>query len=123
MAPAITLLPAGVTTFQEKYCAARGCRREEFIPQIFWRALHRHALVLAPVVATMRRDHFAVDRELIAIAGRVRTLRELDEELRDFRHDARNRHWWRTRVRLRLSTRRLRRIAGTYLAAVPAEPL
>lgn len=115
------MLPARVTTFQEKYCAARGCRSEEFIPQLLWRSLHRHALLVAPVVVTMRQDLFAVDRELIALVGRVRTMRELDEELRDFRYDPRNRHWWRTRVRLRISTRRLRRIAGGYLAAAPAE--
>lgn len=109
-----------MSTFQEKYCAARGCRGDEFVPQIFWRALHRHALVIAPVAATMDRDYFALDRELIAVVGRARTMGELDEELRDFRHDERNHHWWRMRARLRLSTRRLRRIAGTYLAAAPA---
>ena len=119
--PAVILLPGGVTTFLEKYCAARGCRREEFIPHLFRRSLHRHALLLALVVAAVRHNHFAPDQELIGLAGRARTMRELDDERRDFRHDARNRHWWRTRARLRVSTRRLRRIAGLYLSAAPAE--
>lgn len=110
-----------VTTFREKYCAARGCSSEAFATQLFWRCLHPHAVAVAPVVAAIQRGHFDADRELIAAAARARTMGELDEEILDFMHDARNRHWWRRRGRLRLSTQRLRRIARVHLLAGPAE--
>lgn len=109
-------VPLRVTTFQENYCASRGCAGEEFTSHLFWRCLHRHALPLAPLVAVLQPDFFAADRELIMLAGRARTMQELNEEIRDFMHDTRNNRWWRMRAQVRVSTQRLRRVARHYLA-------
>ncbi len=116
------LIPSDVTNFRDNFCTARGCGSEEFASEIFWRCRHRHAVALAPVVMVLQPDYFSPDRDLIAHLGRVWTMRELDAELRDFMHDARNQPWWRMRGRVRLSTQRLRRIARPHLAAAPAAP-
>ena len=115
------MLVTRVNTFRENYCAANGCSGEEFTSRVFWRCLHRHALVVAPLVAAFQADYFEADREFIVQAGRARTMKELNEEIRDFMHDARNLRWWRTRAQVRVSTQRLRRVARRHLAVPPAE--
>ena len=84
------LLPRTVNSLRERFCAAHGCRPDDFVRVVFWRCLHRHAVPLAPVCAALHADYFAADRDLITSAGRVRSLRELNEEIRDFMLDARN---------------------------------
>ena len=119
-AAAALLLARTLSTFREKYCAACGCDREAFAARLFWRCLHRHALPLAPIIAVVQPDYFARDRELIALAGKARTMRELNEEIRLYVDDARNYRWWPRQARVRRSTRRLRRIAWPFLAAETA---
>ena len=108
-----------MTTFQERYCAARQCSPEDFARALFWQCLHRHALP----IALLRREFFAADWELVVQAGRARNLRELNEEIREFVHDGRNRIWWRGRAHFRLSTHRLRNVARQYLQSVLPLPL
>ena len=69
----------------------------------------------APLLLVMRPEFFALDRELLGGVSRAATWQQLEEEIRDYTMDARNRSWWRRRGRCRLSTRRLRRIAAHYL--------
>lgn len=109
------LAPRSVKSFQTLYCAAHRCRKDEFVHHVFWQCLHRHAVFLAPLVALLHWDYFRVDRELITLAGRVRTLRELNEELRDFMQDRRNHGWWRQRVLVGLSVHRLRHLGRRFL--------
>jgi len=68
----------------------------------------------------MMRDYFAVDREFIALAGRTRTIAQLQVEIQDYVMDHRNRGWWRRRAQVRVSTRRLRRLAHAHLGAGPS---
>ena len=83
---------------------------------MFWRALHWRAIPWAPRVAVLHPEYFAPDRELLDGAARVTTRQQLEEEIRDYAMDARNLNWWRRRLRCRLSTHRLRRIAAGYLS-------
>ena len=69
----------------------------------------------APFLLAVRPSFFVPDRELIGEAGRTVSLRQLDEEIRDFAMDYRNRNWWRKSIRWRISTHRLRRLAARYL--------
>jgi hypothetical protein len=52
-----------------------------------------------------------LDREVIARVARARSMREVDDELRTYSDDVRNREWWRRHGRVRVSARRLRREA------------
>jgi len=104
-------------TFRERYCAAHGCPPGAFRGRLFWLCLHRHALPLAAVSGWSReRGYWAVDHELIANAGEVKSIRQLDEEIRDYVRDHRNSGWWRRTAHVRLSTRRLRGFAVHYLS-------
>lgn len=116
------LLAARLITFREKYCAASGCRPEEFPCRLFWRCLHRHAVPLVPLITALHPDYFSPDRELISLVARTRTMKELNEEIRDFMNDTRNHRWWRMRVHVRVSTQRLRRVARPYLTTSADSP-
>jgi len=111
-----------VNTFRERYCLARGCRPDRFVAQLFWRALHPHARLLVPVISFLEPEYFAPDRELLGRVGQTRTLRELNEELRDFTLDSRNRGWWRGRAHVRISTQRLRALARAHLTTIASGP-
>lgn len=98
-------------TLQERICAARRWRAEELGQRLFWHCLHRRAVLLAPVVRLFDAEYFAPDRELLARAAGTRSLRQLREEIRDFTTDPRNERWLRQHGRVRVSTRRLQRLA------------
>ena len=102
-------------TFEEHYCTVVGCPPEAFVNHLFWRCLPWPARLLAPLVGRAAPNYFALDRELIAEVGRSRTLSEIERELRDFVNDERNHSWLRRSGRVRVSTRRLRRVVRRCL--------
>ena len=107
-----------MSTLNEQYVATHGEPGAGVGRHLFRACLHRRALMLAPLIAFCDSDYFAPDRELLERAAQVRSLRELDEEIADFRNDARNQTWWRKYGRVRVSTRRLRRLARRLLPKV-----
>ncbi len=107
-----------VTTLRELYCLANDCAPTQFVGRVFWRTLYPQALLLAPVVTLFHRDYFQVDRELIVRIGGIRTWGELNEEIRDYVLDSRTQGWWRRRMHVRLSTRRLRALAQLHLPEI-----
>ncbi len=107
----------GVESFKERYCAATGCAERAFTGQVLWACLYRGAWPWALWARFAAPEFFAADRELIDAVGGAKSLAQVERELRDFSTDSRNREWWRRVVRLRISTRRLRRLARRYLAA------
>ncbi len=109
-------------TFRELYCAAERCRDDEFVPHIFWRCLYRQALPIAGLILLVHPDYFAPDRDLITFAGRTTSLRQFNEEVRDFVKDRRNRGWWRASLRVRVSAHRLRNIVVEHLSEVASAP-
>ena len=112
-----SLCCAGVNTLSEHFAALHPARPAEVARRLFWACLHRRGLVLVPILAVACRDFFAADRALLERVARVRTVEELEEEIHDFRTDARNQTWWRKVGRVRVSTRRLRRVVRPYLPA------
>jgi hypothetical protein len=81
---------------------------DDRLRRLFWRAFPPHLLPLVLCVMVFNPSYFRFDREVVDQLLRARTPREWEEELRDFSRDFRNRSWLRGRLRLRLSTRRLR---------------
>lgn len=75
-----------------------------------------------PFLSALQSDYFAPDRDLILNASRARSMRELDEDIRDYMQDSRNHRWWRMRAHVRLSTQRLRGLARRYFAEEDAGP-
>ena len=105
-----------VMMFKEIYCAETGCPETDFVRRVFWQCLHPHARWVAPLIDATSPHFFAADRELIELVGRLRSTDQLQSEIRDFVTDDRNRHWWRRRAQLRVSTQRLRRLVRKNLA-------
>ena len=104
-----------VKTFRDAYCAERACDGAAFEHEIFWRCLPLRARLLAPLAAVISEDHFLPDREFIKHVGGVGTAEQLNAEIRDFISDYRNTTWLRRRAKVRISVKRLRRLARTYL--------
>jgi hypothetical protein len=100
-------------TFEEVYCAHHRCTAQEFSRGIFWLALHRHALPLAPLL--LWGKYFAADRELIVACGRARSMRQIREEIEQHGCHPHNVGWLRQRCAIRISIRRLHRLARNYL--------
>jgi hypothetical protein len=100
-------------TFEEVFVERHGCTLVQFRRRVFWRTLHWHALFLAPLFLLKR--YSAADFDLIAACGRAQSMGSLREEIEAYRHDPRNEGWLRRRARIRLSGRRLLRMAYDYL--------
>jgi len=99
-------------TFAEAYCLVAGCPESRFARKVFWSCLHGPAIPLVPVITLLQPGYFNVEAQLIAHAGRATSLRLVDEEIRVFRSEFANQRWPRRGLRLRISTRRLRRLAA-----------
>jgi hypothetical protein len=113
-------------TFRERYSAAHACRSDEFVTRVVRLCLHRRARFMAPFIVLLSPNYFAPDRELIEAVSSSRSFRDLNDEIRDFTLDERNRSWWRGRLRFRLSTHRLRSLVRKYFrdaAPVPSAPV
>ena len=101
-------------TFAELYCARNSCSPHEFQRRVFWRTLHWHAVLLAPLL--MISDYFESDQELIEACARATRMKQIHEEIRDKPVHLNRGHWLHRHANLRISTRRLRRLAARYLA-------
>jgi hypothetical protein len=109
-------------TFEEKFCEVSGCSREDFSRKIFWKCLHRHALLLAPIILVFRSDYFAPDRELIAHLRRAEKMNDVWEEVRQYFVSPKYHGWLRRRANIRISARRLIELARDYLPATGSPP-
>jgi hypothetical protein len=109
-----------MNSFQETYCAGTGCSPVQFRRRVFWRCLPPMTRLAAPLFGGMNSEYFSADRDLIASAGRAASVAQIRDEIRDYFHDPRNQLWLRGKLRLRLSTARLRALARAYL---PDEPV
>ncbi len=111
---------AAVKTWEESYCERHRCTPLQFRQRVFWRTLHWHALPLAPFL--LPTGFFAEDLELIGACGQVRGMRELREELKEFRFRRVSESWLRRAMAIRVSTERLRRLARDYLPGASLPP-
>ncbi|OIQ98014.1 hypothetical protein GALL_199350 [mine drainage metagenome] len=100
-------------TFAELYCSRHGCPLRAFRRRIFWQLLPWHALPLAPVLVL--GDYFAPDYSLIDACARATGMGGIYEAIRDYPNSCRNLGWLRRRARVRISTRRLYRLAAIHL--------
>lgn len=103
-------------SFADRFCEDRRCRLDEFVPMVLRLCLPRRAL---PAFWLMGRSKFFdADRELIrAVAGAV-AMDQVRNATDDYWSHPANRTWLRRWVGLRLSTLRLRRLAGQYLPII-----
>ena len=102
-----------MSTFTELYCARHGCAPHEFRQRIFWRTLPWQAVPFAPLL--LLGNHFKSDHRLIDACGRATHLHQIQEEIHDRPFHRQVGRWLRRHAKLRISTRRLRKLAACYL--------
>lgn len=97
-------------TFLGAYCRLHGCAEGAFVRRIFWQAMYPHARLVA-LLCGRRVECFEADRALITYCGRLTSLSQIDQELVEFA-SLRNRGFLRRQCRIRVSGRRLKRLAA-----------
>lgn len=96
---------------EKNHCPEADCER-----RLFLACLHRRAFFAFPSVITMFNPlFFSADHELIRAAARATSHAQLERAITDFQSDSRNYEWSRRRLGLRVSVRRLRRVARQHL--------
>jgi hypothetical protein len=75
---------------------------------LFWRALYPHAWVLAVVIKLFRPSFFETDYELIRHLLESRSRKDIADHITYFHTDWRNKRFIRRRLKIRISTDRLR---------------
>lgn len=99
-------------TLAQLYAEKNHCPESDCARRLFHDCLHRRAYLALPSVITMFNPlFFSADHELIQAAGRATDPAQLERAIMDFQSDSRNYGWWRRRAGIRVSVRRLRRLA------------
>lgn len=113
-----------VKTFEQAYCEHHQCDASRFRSHIFWAALPWRAKFVAPLLGRLRGRYFSPERDLIAAVGEAISMARIRDEIRDYFMDPVQHRWLRRLGGIRLSTRRLQRIAlrcGVAAAAPGSE--
>lgn len=97
-------------TFEQLYCERRGVPPERFVASVMSEVLFPHARLLVPLLRFASVKYFQIDQELIRGAGRLRRFRDFAQEAEAFAHHPESAAFCRKTLRLRVSTRRLRRL-------------
>ena len=93
--------------FCELYCDRFQCSPMEFDDDVFWRCLHPRARLWAHLIRMVNRNYFATDIELIESVGDLTDLDQMDSEVMLFRYHRPAKGFWRGKMRVRISGRRL----------------
>lgn len=84
---------------------------------MFWRCLHRRALLLAPVIMAFKPQYFSPDFDLIASVGQMSDATHMSQEMADFRGHPWNHGFVRSRLRIRVSGARVCKMVQRVMAA------
>ena len=98
-------------TFKEVYCENYSCPPEHFGRQVFMKTLYPQARPLA-LFGGYRSARFARDRVLVDYCGTLRSFKEVEAEIKEYTQLGENRRFLRRTLRLRVSGRRLARLAA-----------
>lgn len=102
-------------TFSELYCSRHKISSDRFDSVVLARSLYPHARLVAPVILMLWPRHFAADLDLIRGVGQLRRMRDFSLETLDYSHHPGNQGGLRRAFKLRVSTKRLRRIVAETL--------
>jgi hypothetical protein len=110
--------------FKEAYCAAYGCKPENFDHQVFWKCVYRRALPLVVVIWAVERRMFQPDLEVIRALGAASSAVELQAVMGEFDNRCMvERSIRRAMFRMRVSGARLSSLFSGLLPLIkPPEP-
>ena len=101
--------------FTELFCQQHDLTPDRFAEEVLAQALYPHAHILYVLLVWLHRDYGAADLEFIHGVGRLSRLQDFWVEAEDYVHHPRNTGLLRQRLRIRVSTRRLRRLVNKTL--------
>lgn len=102
-------------SFRHRYCESRGLTPERFRGDLLARTLYPPARPLVPLLRLADPEYFQPDLEFIDAVGLMTDLEGFHEALDDYVGHYANRRFLRHRLRLRISARRMWRIARQVL--------
>ena len=103
-------------TFAEIYGEREGLAPAELNHVLFFRALYPHARLLARLVRWIQPRHFLADYEFCEDVGNLRSLEDFSLALGSYVEHPANWGFFRRRLRIRVSARRMFRIVRTVFA-------
>ena len=93
-------------TFRELYCEHHGVPYDRFERVLLWRCLHWQARPFYWLL-WLNRDYYSADFDFIRGVGDLRSRRDFRNEAAEFHYHPGNRGFFRTLLRLRVSSHRL----------------
>lgn len=100
-------------SFCAAYCQKHASEETTFERSVFWQVIYPHARLIA-FFGGDRSDLFSADRGLISYCGRLTSLDAIERELAEFA-SLQNRGFLRRSCRIRISGRRLKKLAAQCL--------
>lgn len=98
-------------TFEQLYCERYGCDAVQYPRRLFYATLPWRARICAWILGGFWGRYFSPERDLIADAGEATSMARIRDDIRDYFMDPVHQRWLRRGAGIRLSTRRLQRIA------------
>ncbi len=103
-------------SLQKAFCRKFSCPPEEFERKAFAAVVYPHVRIFL-LLGGYRSDYFGPDRAVVSYCGRLCSRVELDRELGEFAQMPENRKFLRSVLRLRVSGRRIKRLAARCWAS------
>jgi len=104
--------------FQLLICQRFNCSASEYEEKVFRECLYWHARLLSRVLRLLKPSFFAEDFKFINYLGASTGFREVSADLKNFRDaNAAESSFWRATLRIRVSGRKVSRLAQQLFAA------
>jgi hypothetical protein len=104
--------------FKTAFCARFEYQQEHFEKRVFWDSMHPEIKILAFLISCLRPSFFRSDLDCIRSIATAETKDEVRAIVRSLRFDPNfNRGFFRGFLRVRVSGRRLTRLANKVLIA------
>ena len=103
-------------TFQEAFCELHQCPPAEFTGRVFWLCLYPQARPFAWLLRILIPGLFREDFTMLRQVALDTDLDQVEASLKDFQYvNSGTRSFFRTRLRIRVSSRRLYTLAQKFL--------
>jgi len=105
-------------SFKTLWCEKHRCPASEYQQRVFGLCLHRHAVLLAPLITRLSPSFFEEVMGFIREAGTARTRDELVTEVnRFYGRNVRDKNWFRNTFALRVSAARFLSLSHDVFSA------
>jgi hypothetical protein len=108
-------------TFAEHFCAINNLPPERYTEEVLRRSLYPAARILQPVLG-LNPGYFESDVEFVSCVGRIKRLRDFDQEAYAYIQYPKNRTFLRRHLKLRASVGRLQALVHRTLRTGSRQP-